>query len=484
MSGPPYERSSGDRYASLIMDKKRKNDPVFSGASPEKVAEDLKTLVDIEEDGLALPALRQILEKRLLPHLMDYSPPAFQSMFNAIPEEGALMGAVFALRHNQGVTNWQVSPGGAMLEELCGKALCRLFGLSPESEATFMYCGTYANQQALYLALHRKAEAEGFDFNKDGLQGFEEPGRLAVLTSEDAHFSLRHAVRTLGIGEQGLITLNVDKKRRIDIDIFRKKLKECRGKRDIFCVVATAGTTSSGSVDPILPLAQICRGSGIWLHVDGAYGLAYSLVPERAHLYEGKELADSLSWDPHKQLGVPIPNSVLFVSKREDFGRMAVHGDYFNPEAEPAPNPGLKSPPSTRPFSALSLVTSLRHQGIKKLVERLRAPLAAIGEASVRVEGEPGMELSLSPDTGILCFRIIPAEFPEEHLDDLQEYIYRKIMDEGMRTISKTRLGKDAVLRLVAISPLLTADDLMETARHARSVAEGYDKDRRAQGAG
>jgi glutamate/tyrosine decarboxylase-like PLP-dependent enzyme len=458
------------------MAKDQKKTPIFSGSSPEQVAEHLKPLVDFEEKGLSLPALRQLLEKQLFPHLMNYDLPTFQSMFNAVPEEGAKFGALIALQHNQGVTNWQVSPGGATLEELCCTALCRLFGLSPESDATLMYCGTYANQHALYLALHRQAEIEGFDLNKKGLQGFKDPRRLAVLASEDAHLSLKHAVRTLGVGEQGLIPLKVDENRRIDIDNLREKLDELTGKRDVFCVVATAGTTSSGSVDPIMPIAKACQASDIWLHVDGAYGFVYCLVPEWEHLYAGKELADSVSWDPHKQLGIPIPTSVLFVKRREDFGRMAIFGDYFNPERDPKPNPGLKSPPTTRPFSALPIVTSLRYQGMKKLVERLRAPLAAIKETAERIEVEPEVELSLTPDIGILCFRIIPEGFPREGLNDLQEYIYDKIMNEGTRTVSKTKLGKDTVLRLVAISPSLTADDLMETIVYARSIAEEYNR--------
>lgn len=452
----------------------QKKIPIFSGASPEQVAEDLRPLVDFEEEGLSLAALRQLLEKKLLPHLMNYDLTTFQSMFNTIPEEGAKFGAVIALQYNQGVTNWQVSPGGAMLEELCSKALCRLFGFARDADATFMYCGTYANQQALYLALHRQAEIEGFDLNQKGLQGFKNPGRLAVLTSEDAHISLKHAVRALGVGEQGLIPLKVDENRRIDIDNMREKLDELNRKRDIFCVIATAGTTSSGSVDPIMPIAKICQESDIWLHVDGAYGFAYCLVPEWEHFYQGRELADSVSWDPHKQLGVPIPNSVLFLRRREDFGRMTIFGNYFNPEEDPKPNPGLKSPPTTRPFSALSIVTSLRYQGKNKLIERLRAPLAAIKETAGRIKEEQGVELMLSPDTGILCFRVIPEGFPREGLNDLQEYIYDRIMNEGTGTISKTKLGKDTVLRLVAISPLLTADDLMETIGYARSVAKDY----------
>jgi len=458
------------------MAKDQKKTPIFSGASPEQVAEDLRPLVEIEEEGLSLEALRQLLEKKLFPHLMNYDLPAFQSMFNATPEEGAKFGAFIALQYNQGVTNWQVSPGGATLEELCCRALCRLFGLSPESDATFIYCGTYANQHALYLALHRQAEIEGFDLNKKGLQGFKDPRRLAVLASEEAHFSLEHAVRTLGIGEQGLLTLKVDKKRCLDVNDMKEKLDELEGKKDIFCVVATAGTTSGGSVDPILPIAQVCQASDIWLHVDGAYGLAYSLVPEWEHLYAGKELADSVSWDPHKQLGIPIPCSVLFVKRKEDFGRMALFGDYFNPEGNSKPNPGLKSPPTTRPFSALSLVTSLRYQGMKKLIERLRAPLAAIKETAERIEIEPGVELPLTPMTGILCFRVVPEGFPRERLNDLQEYICDRIMNEGTRTVSKTILGKDTLLRLVAISPVLTADDLMETVGYARSLADEYIK--------
>ena len=458
------------------MDKGQKRPPIFSGASPEQVVKDLRTLVDFGEDGLSLPALQQLLEKRLFPHLMNYDLPSFQSMFNAIPEEGANFGAAIALKHNQGVTNWQVSPGGATLEELCCKALCRLFDLGPESDATLMYCGTYANQQALYLALHRQAEIEGFDFNKKGLQGFKDPRKLAVLISEDAHFSLKHAVRTLGIGEQGLITIKVDEKRCLDANELRKKLEELDGKKDIFCVVATAGTTSSGSVDPIFQIAQICQVSNTWLHVDGAYGLAYCLVPEWGRLYAGKELADSVSWDPHKQIGIPIPSSVLFLKRKQDFERMAIFGDYFNPEGDPTPNPGIKSPPTTRPFSALSIVTSLRYQGMKKLVERLRAPLAAIKETAERIEHEPGVELSLSPETGILCFRVTPEDFPKMGLDDLQEFIYGRIMKEGTRTISKTKLGNDTVLRLVAISPSLRADDLMETVGYAQSLSNVYIK--------
>lgn len=460
----------------LIKMSKQNRIPISSKATPEEMTKDLNPLVDFHDKGLSLDALNEMIEERLIPHLMRYDQPGFQSMFNTFPEEGAKFGSEIALTYNQGVTNWQVSPGGVMLEELCCKALCKLFGFSPNADATFMASGTYGNQEALYLALHKQAEKEGFNLAEKGLKGFKDLNRLVVLTSIDAHFSVKHAARMLGLGEESLRFLPVDKNRRIDVNQIKETVKEIREFKDIFCVFITAGTTSTGSVDPALPIAKICKDICAWLHIDGAYGFAYSLVPEWKHFFEGAELADSLCWNPHKQLGVPIPNSLLFVQRWEDFGRMSVYSEYFNRKEDPEPNPGLKSPPSTRPFSALSLVTSLRHQGMTKVIERLRAPLVAIKKFYEKLKKEDDIELNHQPDTGILCFRIIPKDFPEKELDNLQRYVYDRIMAERERTISLTKLDDKVVLRVVAISPVVTTEALMETISRVRALAKEYEK--------
>ncbi len=447
---------------------------IYSGAAPEEVAEDLAPLVDFQENGLSIEDLNKLIGNNLLPHLMRYDRPEFQSMFNSFPEKGAETGAKIALKYNQGVTNWQVSPGGAMLEELCCKALCRLFGFAKKSDATFMYSGTYANQQAVYLALHRYAEEKGFDYSKKGMCGFEDPSRLAVLISRDSHFSIKHAVRMLGLGEKSLITLEVDKNRRIDAEKMVKTISELQKTRGVFCVIATAGTTSAGSVDPIDRISDICRTIGSWLHVDGAYGFAYSLVPEWKHLFAGFEQADSVSWDPHKQLGVPIPNSLLFVRDKSDFGRMALHSGYFNIEGAKEPNPGLKSPPSTRPFAALSLVTSLRYQGIIKVIERLKAPLEAIRKTAEVLKNSDNIEFLHEPDTGIICFRIVPEGYSGEKLNDLQQYIFDRVMAEGKRSVSITTLDSVKALRLLAVSPAVTSEALLETVSVVKKLAADF----------
>ncbi|MCP5094479.1 MAG: hypothetical protein GY943_02875, partial [Chloroflexi bacterium] len=102
--------------------------PIYSGATPDQVAADVSHLLDFQADAISMAELEWLIENHLLPHLMRYDQPQFQSMFNAFPSAEAKLGGQIALTYNQGVTNWQVSPGGAMLEELCCQALCQLFG--------------------------------------------------------------------------------------------------------------------------------------------------------------------------------------------------------------------------------------------------------------------------------------------------------------------------------------------------------------------
>jgi len=466
------------------------NDPrvrrIWSGASAEEVARDLQPLVDFQDAGLPLEEVEALVEERLLPHLCHYDLPSFHSFFNAFPEEGATYGARVALEWNQGVTNWQVSPGGAVLEELCCTALCRLFDLGAEAGCTPMYCGTYANQQAIYMALHRKAEMEGFSLPEDGLQGFEDPSRLAIVTSTEAHFSVKHAARMLGLGERSIVTVGVDENRRMDVEQLRETLARLAGagagagagtdteSRNVVCVSATAGTTSTGSVDPLGRIAEVCKEHDVWLHADGAYGFGYALVPEWMPLYSGAELADSITWDPHKQFGAPIPSSIVFARRAEDLYRMAIFSSYFNREDSAEPNPGLKSIPSTRPMSALPLATSIRYLGISGVIERLRKPLVVIREVFDQLQGQPDMELMHRPDTGILCFRVIPSGLAEERIDALQQHVYETLLRGGKRSLSISELDGETCLRIVALSPAVTVEAVRETLLQVRQIAESF----------
>jgi L-2,4-diaminobutyrate decarboxylase len=453
----------------------RKEMKIFSGASSDEIQQDLLTLIDFQAEKMSLEELSKILNKQLIPHLVNYNHPYFLSCYNFLPEAGARLGAELALKYNQGVTGWQVSPGGAILEEMCCQALCRLFGLSSKADATFMYCGTYSNQSALYLALHWMAEKKyGFDFGKQGIKGFPDPNHLVAITSFDAHLSLKHALRVMGLGEDSYVTVPVDKNRRMDIEKFKETLIRLNEEKDIFCVIVTAGTTSTGSVDPILPIVNLCNELNIWCHVDAAFGLSYYLVPEKKFLFNGIELADSITWDPHKTFGVPIPNSLLFLKRKEDFWRHSIFGDYFNRKDDPEPNPGLKSPPTTRPFSALPLVTSIRYLGLDGIVNRLKAHFLPIQAVYEKLKNDKEIELFHKPDLGILCFRVTPKNIPTFYLDQLQRAIFERIKYEGKYSISLTKLGQKWVIRLVVLNEAVTATSIMETIKYTKKIAYQY----------
>ena len=455
---------------------------IWSGASPEDVARELEALVDFQAEGMPIAEVAALVGERLLPHLCDYDLPSFHSFFNAFPEKGAAYGARVALDWNQGVTNWQVSPGGAVLEELCCAALCRLFGLEAGAACTPMYCGTYANQQALYMALHRKAEMEGFSLPEQGLQGFSDPANLAIVTSTEAHFSVKHAVRMLGLGERSIVTVGTDENRRMNVEQLRDTLARVAGSgggngsesRNVFCVSATAGTTCTGSVDPLGEIAAACSEHDVWLHADGAYGFGYALVPEWQPLYSGAELADSITWDPHKQFGAPIPSSILFARREADLHRMAIFSSYFNREDSAEPNPGLKSIPSTRPLSALPLATSILYQGVNGVIERLRKPLRVIQEVHAYLEHQSDMRVLHRPDTGILCFRIVPPGLAEERVGDLQQHVYETLLREGERSLSISEIDGETCLRIVALSPSVTVEAVRETLLQVRQIAESF----------
>ena len=211
-----------------------------------------------------------------------------------------------------------------------------------------------------------------------------------------------------------------------------------------------------------------------WFHVDAAYGLVYSLLPEREALFDGVARADSITWDPHKQMGVPIPSSLLFLQNGADFRRMAIFSDYFNRPGESKPNPGLKSPPSTRPLAALPLVASIRHLGLENLQQRLRAPLETVRQAVVYINRQPDLELMLQPDLGIFCLRLVPQGVPGEHLDALQKFLYDKMLAEARRSVSFTRIRDRVALRFLILTPGQTVAEIVKTLDYLRALATGF----------
>jgi glutamate/tyrosine decarboxylase-like PLP-dependent enzyme len=260
----------------------------------------------------------------------------------------------------------------------------------------------------------------------------------------------------------------------MDVERLQEVLLHAAENREVVALVITAGISSTGSLDPIAPVIESCRGLDTWIHIDAAYGLAYRLLPEYEEYFAGAEQADSVCWDPHKQFGVPIPSSILFCRNAEDFDRMAIYGGYFNRKGETAPNPGLKSPPSTRPLSVLPLVTTMRHFGLEGIRRRLQMPLEAIRTFAKEIRGEDDIELMNDPDLSILCLRIKPPGFPEEELDSLQKFLYQRTLKEAERSVSMTQINDKTALRFLVLTTTVTSESLLETLQYLRRLVSEF----------
>ena len=157
------------------------------------------------------------------------------------------------------------------------------------------------------------------------------------------------------------------------------------------------------------------------------------------------------------------------------FKRMAIYSDYFNRKDEQQPDPGLKSPPSTRPLSALPVVTAIRHQGLTGLKQRLRKPLETVNACIKYIRAQQDLELMLTPDLGIFCVRLVPPGFPEAKLNALQKYLYDQVINERERSVSMTHVNGKCALRFLILTPEQDVNEIINTFDYLRRLARQFE---------
>ena len=233
--------------------------------------------------------------------------------------------------------------------------------------------------------------------------------RTALYTSADAHHSVSRAAEVLGIGSAGLRLVPVDERRRIRVDDVAAAIELDRGVGIVpVAVVATAGTTLTGAVDPIGPLADLCASHGIWLHVDGAYGLPAAAAPSTAHLFRHLERADSVAIDAHKWLYLPKACSAVLVRDPATLAAAFAHDAAYIPHEDDELNPVDWTLEYSRPFRALKLWLALRVHGAAAFREAIERNLAQARLLADEVRRHADLELLLEPELTVVPFRHRP----------------------------------------------------------------------------
>jgi glutamate/tyrosine decarboxylase-like PLP-dependent enzyme len=372
----------------------------------------------LPEQGLgsrALDALTEVLRCSRAPT------PRFYGYVLGSGEPVAALADLLASLLNQNVTAWRSAPAAVTIERQLVRELAAALGCAGFS-GSLCGGGSMANLMGLAMAREKLRPAN------------ERGARPAVVyASSEVHMSIGKAVALLGLGRENLRLIGADEAYRLDTRSLREAIAADRAAgREPLAVVASSGTVSTGSIDPLAEIAAVCRGERLWLHVDGAYGaLAALAIPEA---FAGLEAADSLSLDPHKWLYQPLDCGVLlFRDPAAARAAFSFTGDYAKSLAADALEGYTffdESLELSRRFRALKLWLSLRYHGLRAFREAIRADLDHARALAADISATPALELLAPVALSAVCFRH-RAQAPGADADSLNAAILRRVIERG-----------------------------------------------------
>ena len=350
---------------------------------------------------------------------------------------------------------WQTSPAATELEEVALQWLRKLLGLPAVFEGVIMDTASVSSLCAVAAARHSLSDLE---IRERGMSGRPDLPLLRLYTSDQAHSSIDKAAIVLGLGMQGVRQIPSDESFRMDVAALEAAIKEDRaaGYRP-FCVVATVGTTSTTSIDPVPAIAAICKREELWLHGDAPYAGSAAVIPEYRHVLDGCCDSASIVVNPHKWLFTPIDCSVLYVRDPETLtGAFSLVPEYLRtPQAGATKNYMDWGVSLGRRFRALKLWMVLRAFGSDGLSQRLKEHIRLAHLFADWVDEHAEFERLAPTPLSVVCFRARPARV--DTLDEFNEELLSRLNAGGEIYLSHTKLRGRYTLRL-AIGNIRTTE--------------------------
>lgn len=383
--------------------------------------------------------------------------PGYLAHLHCPPTLSSLAAEILVSAFNQSLDSFDQAPAATAIEQKVIRDLCTTLGFDDGADGTFTSGGTQSNLQALMMARDLFARDK---FGSDLTGGLPAgAGSWRVLCTGQAHFSVRQALRILGLSG-AVVEVPSDAAGRMRID----GLVDCIRSADeagtpIMALVLTAGTTDFGAVDPLAEAIAIAREHGIWTHVDACAGGCLVFSETRSHLLRGIETADSIAIDFHKLLFQAISCSALLVRRGESFEILADHADYLNPlqdSAEDVVNLVGKSLQTTRRFDALKVFVTLRALGRRRVGEMIDATCAAAAAAADAVPDHPGLTLVAPVATNTVVVRWQHPDLSGAECDDVNQAIRISLADSGRAVIGRSTAGGSQALKLTFVNPLVS----------------------------
>ncbi|MGH3312429.1 MAG: pyridoxal phosphate-dependent decarboxylase family protein [Streptomyces sp.] len=445
-----------------VADKIAHADRPFTGVTPSQLAPVVSD-IDLEEPLSDPAAALDELEQFYLRDAVYFHHPRYLAHLNCPVVIPAVLGEAVLSAVNSSLDTWDQSAGATLIERRLVRWTADRIGLGRAADGIFTSGGTQSNLQALLLA--REEACRLVAKNSATPPKPEILPRLRILTSECSHFSIEKAATLLGLGPEAVISVPCDENRRMRPAALAAGLERCeREDLVVMAVVATAGTTDFGSIDPLPRIAELCEGAGAWLHVDAAYGCGLLASPRRRSLLAGIEHADSVTVDYHKSFFQPVSSSAVLVRDSDTMRHATYHADYLNPArmaAQRIPNQVDKSLQTTRRFDALKLWMTLRVMGADSVGELFDEVVDRAADAWRLLAEDPRFEVVTKPQLSTLVFRYLPSSAAGlSCADEVNLHAREALFASGEAIVAGTVVDGRHYLKFTLLNPETSLGDI------------------------
>ncbi|MEU0406885.1 lysine decarboxylase DesA [Streptomyces griseorubiginosus] len=421
--------------------------------------------IDLDKPLLDTTAVLDELEDVYLRDAIYFHHPRYLAHLNCPVVIPAVLGEAILSAVNSSLDTWDQSAGGTLIERKLIDWTTARIGLGPVADGVFTSGGTQSNLQALLLA---REEAKA-----------DTTAELRVFASEVSHFSVKKSAKLLGLGADAVVSIPVGADKRMQTVALARELERCRQDGLVpMAVVATAGTTDFGSIDPLPEIAELCEQYSTWMHVDAAYGCGLLASLKYRDRIDGIERADSVTVDYHKSFFQPVSSSAVLVKDAATLRHATYHAEYLNPRRmvqERIPNQVDKSLQTTRRFDALKLWMTLRvmgADGIGKLFDEV-CDLAVEGWRLLAAD--PRFDVVVEPTLSTLVFRYIPAAVTDPaEIDRANLYARKALFASGDAVVAGTKVSGRHYLKFTLLNPETTVEDMSVVLDLIAGHAEQY----------
>jgi L-2,4-diaminobutyrate decarboxylase len=445
----------------------RTSGPLPPGAPHEVLAATRAVLgpAELPEHGTGTGVALHRLTTALSQYGLDLSHPHAAAHLQPPPLTVAVAADALASAGNASLDTYDSGPATLAVENWVVEVLTRLAGLGNRADGVLTPGGSMSNLLALLLARDCAATRRGVDTRRDGIAALPGP---VVLASEVAHFSVRRACAVLGLGEAAVHPIRVDHRHRMRAGELAARLAELGPGATPIAVVATAGTTDFGTVDPLPEIADVAARYGVWLHVDAAYGFGALFSDQMAPLLTGLAAADSITLDLHKIGWQPAAASAVLLRDASRFAALHRQVAYLNPADDTAAGyDGLlgRSLQTTRRADAVKIAATLLAHGRSGLGRMIDICHDLAGHAQRRIDAEPALELVSPAELATVVFRYRGARPGAD--SGLNAALRRRLLHSGRALIGRTEVRLDGpaappsvCLKLTLLNPTARPEDI------------------------